>query len=53
VPAPPLPNPVFYLRGTECYQKGGKQFIRYNFDVLNKADYPAAMFAARPAALRR
>jgi hypothetical protein len=49
VSAPPLPNPILYLIGTEAYQTGGKQFIRYNYDVLNKADYPAAIFAAAPA----
>jgi hypothetical protein len=49
VSAPPLPNPVLYMMGTEFHQTGGKQFIRYNYDVLNKADYPAAMFAAAPA----
>jgi hypothetical protein len=47
--APTLPNPVLYLTGTEAYQTGGKQFIRYNYDVLNKAGYPADMFAAAPA----
>ena len=47
--APVLPNPVLYLTGTELYQAGGKQFIRYKFDVLNKADYPAELFAAAPA----
>jgi hypothetical protein len=47
--APPLPNPVLYMTGTEAFQTGGKQFIRYQYDVLNKADYPAAMFAAAPA----
>jgi hypothetical protein len=47
--APPLPNPVLYLTGTEAYQTGGKQWIRYKYDVLNKTDYPAAMFAAAPA----
>ena len=46
--APPLPNPVLYLTGTEAYQTGGKQFIRYRLDVLNKADYPAALFAPAP-----
>jgi hypothetical protein len=46
---PPLPNPVLYLMGTEPFQTGGKQFIRYNYDVLNKADYPDALFAAAPA----
>jgi hypothetical protein len=47
--APPLPNPVLYLIGTEAYQGGGKQFIRYEYDVLNKDSYPAEMFAAAPA----
>jgi hypothetical protein len=47
--APVLPNPVLYLMGTEAYTAGGKQFIRYNYDVLNKGDYPDAMFAAAPA----
>jgi len=37
------------MTGTESYQAGGKQFIRYRYDVLNKADYPDAMFAAAPA----
>jgi len=44
-----LPNPVLYLIGTEAYQAGGKQFIRYEYDVLNKDSYPAEMFAAAPA----
>ena len=48
VSAPPLPNPVLYLVGTETFKSGGKQFIRYNYDVLNKADYPASLFAAAP-----
>ncbi len=48
-PPPPLPNPVLYLTGTEVYQAGGKQFIRYKYDVLNKGDYPADLFAPAPA----
>ncbi len=47
--APLLPNPVLYLVGTEVYQANGKQFVRYKYDVLNKADYPAELFAAAPA----
>lgn len=47
--APLTPNPVLYMTGTEFYQTGGKQWVRYRYDVLNKADYPAAMFAAAPA----
>jgi len=47
--APVLPNPVLYLTGTEPFQSGGKLFIRYKYDVLNKDAYPTAMFAAAPA----
>ena len=47
--APPLPNPVLYLMGIEAFDQGGKHFIRYNYDVDNKAAYPADMFAPAPA----
>ena len=47
--APPLPNPVLYLTGTEAYQASGKTWIRYKYDVFNKDEYPAEMFAAAPA----
>jgi len=47
-PVPALPNPILYLTGTEEYQAGGKQYIRYKYDVFNKTDYPADMFAAAP-----
>jgi hypothetical protein len=47
-PLPVVPNPVLYLMGTEAYRTGGKEFIRYKYDVLNKRDYPAAMFYAAP-----
>ena len=48
--APPvLPNPVLYMTSTEPYSTGGKQFIRYKYDVLNKDSYPADLFAAAPA----
>lgn len=46
--APVIPNPVLYLIGTEAYQAGGKTFIRYKYDVFNKNEYPATMFAAAP-----
>jgi hypothetical protein len=49
VSAPVPPNPELYLTGTEAYQANGKQFIRYKYDVLNKDQYPADMFAAAPA----
>lgn len=44
-----LPNPILYMVDIEMYQAGGKQFIRYKYDVFNKDAYPAAMFAAAPA----
>lgn len=47
--APLLANPMLYMTGTEIYQAGGKQWVRYQYDVLNKLDYPADMFAAAPA----
>ena len=46
---PVLPNPVLYMTGSEAYSAGGKYYIRYNYDVLNKADYPDALFAPAPA----
>jgi hypothetical protein len=45
----PPPKPVLYLIGTEAYTAGGKNWIRLRYDVLNKADYPADMFAAAPS----
>jgi hypothetical protein len=49
VPQPVPPNPILYLMSTEYYTANGKNWIRYQYDVLNKADYPDAMFAAAPA----
>ena len=43
-----LPNPVLIFVGQEHYETAGKQFIRYSFDVFNKDQYPADMFAAAP-----
>ena len=48
MPEPVLPNPVLYLTGTEAYTANGKNWIRYSYDVLNKDQYPADMFAAAP-----
>jgi hypothetical protein len=47
--APAIPNPVLYLMRTETIKQGGKKFIRYRYDVLNKDQYPAVMFAAAPS----
>jgi len=46
---PILPNPVLYLTGAEPYSAGGKNFIRYRYDIFNKDSYPAELFAAAPA----
>jgi hypothetical protein len=46
---PVLPNPVLYLTSTEYFSTGGKDFIRYKYDVLNKDSYPDALFAPAPA----
>ena len=43
------PKPVLYLLRQEYYSTGGKNWVRYRYDVLNKADYPAEMFAAAPS----
>src|SRR5260370_9272001 len=47
--APPLRSPVLCLIGTEAYQPGGKQFIPYDYDVLNKDSYPAETLAPAPS----
>ena len=43
------PKPVLYLMGMEAFSAGGKNWIRLRYDVLNKAEYPAEMFAAAPS----
>ena len=45
---PIVPNPVLYMTGMERYSAGGKDWIRYKFDVANKDSYPTEMFAAAP-----
>lgn len=45
---PPLPNPVLYMTGQEGYTTGGKNFVRYRYDVFNSGSYPDAMFAQAP-----
>jgi hypothetical protein len=46
--APVLPNPQIVFAGTEDYQAGGQQWVRYNLRVLNLSVYPDTMFAAAP-----
>jgi hypothetical protein len=45
---PPLPNPVLVHTGSEVYQAGGKQWVRYQYLVDNLAVYPNEMFAPAP-----
>ena len=40
---------MLYLIATEPYTANGQEFMRYRYDVFNKDQYPAAMFAAAPA----
>jgi hypothetical protein len=47
-PARAIPNPILYLTSVEGYTVNGQAFIRYSYDVFNKDQYPAAMFAAAP-----
>lgn len=44
-----LPNPEIELKSMEAYEAGGKKWVRYSFDVKNKAQYPDAIFAAAPS----
>ncbi len=48
-PAAAQPNPILYLTGTEPYTANGQNFIRYRYDVFNKDQYPAALFAPAPS----
>ena len=48
-PAQAQPNPILYLTGTEHYSTSSGNFVRYRYDVFNKDQYPAAMFAAAPS----
>jgi len=47
--APVLPNPVLYFLGQEYLTINGKEVTRYNFDVLNKNEFPDDLFAASPS----
>ena len=46
--APVLPNPVLAFLGQQSAEIGGKTKTRYNFEVTNKEEFPADMFAAAP-----
>jgi hypothetical protein len=44
-----LPNPLLAFLGQEPIVVGGKQMIRYHYEVSNNDAYPAELFAAAPA----
>ena len=44
-----LPAPVLYLTMVQPVTTRAGAFVRYRYDVLNKADYPAEMFAPAPS----
>ena len=48
VSAPIIPNPVLVFTGNEAYQQGSKSFTRYNYEVFNRDQFPAELFAAAP-----
>jgi hypothetical protein len=48
-PAQAQPNPILWFLGAEYYTVNGQDFVRYRYDVFNKDQYPAAMFAPAPA----
>ncbi|HEY6659710.1 MAG TPA: hypothetical protein VI031_01165 [Pyrinomonadaceae bacterium] len=48
VAAPDFPNPMLYFLGQDVFTTGGKEFIRYSYDVANKELYPDELFAASP-----
>lgn len=43
-----LSQPKLVLTGTENYEAGGSQWTRYNLSVVNRREYPDAMFAPAP-----
>lgn len=45
---PVTPNPVLFFIGQESFESGGKQMIRYRYEVANHAEYPNELFAASP-----
>ncbi|HLL16323.1 MAG TPA: hypothetical protein VK388_14760 [Pyrinomonadaceae bacterium] len=44
----PLPNPVLVFIAPESFQSGGKELIRYRYNVANFGVYPKELFAAAP-----
>jgi|SRR5687768_9833704 len=43
-----LATPRLVFRGTDSYEANGFDFVRYQYDVTNKARYPKSLFATSP-----
>ena len=43
-----IPNPTLILIGQEPAKVGGKNIVRYNFEVFNFTEFPNELFAAAP-----
>ena len=43
-----LPNPWLNFLGPQYVEAGGKNTVRYHFEVVNKDKYPAELFTAAP-----
>ena len=44
-----MPKPNLYLTGLEYYSAGGKNWVRYRYDVFNKDAYAADLFTPAPS----
>jgi hypothetical protein len=44
-----IPNPVLYMTRSDRVKVGGKELVRYSFDVENKDAFPAELFATAPS----
>ena len=43
-----LPNPVLAFLGQKTFTKDGKTFVRYQYEVDNRANFPPALFETAP-----
>lgn len=47
-PVPAIPTPELTLTGSETYEAGGEQWVRYNLSITNRAAFPADLFEPAP-----
>jgi hypothetical protein len=43
-----VPRPILQFRTVEQYSAGGKDWVRYQFEVSNRGSFPAALFVPAP-----